>query len=370
MMSAKRGTKSCFIKHQHGRNAGFSLLELLIALFMFGVIAASAFGLISQHQPLFNQQQNLAGLNIAMRNAVAQLQLDVANAGSGYYTGINIPNFPIGVTLLNNVVASGSDCHNATTFVYGSNCFDTLNIIISDPNTPPSHPSDIGSNCVSTTSSTLFANPVGTETAAQLAAQFHSGDQLLLVKSDGSQMTTTILTRDGQVSGSKVNLQHNPTGTDGTNTSSNDPLGISTNANNQLGTSFCSTDWILRMSPITYNVDTSTATDPKLQRTQNATTQTLVENIIGFKVGAALFNSGLDTDSTTYNFDSSTYSNGGTSSPYNYTLVRSVMISMIGRTPPVTDPTYTFRNSFDQGPYEVQGTTVVVNPRNLSMTDN
>jgi prepilin-type N-terminal cleavage/methylation domain-containing protein len=368
-MSPTRRTGT-FLKRRGSGAAGFTLVELLVTMIVFGAISAAALGLMTQHQPLFNQQQNLAGLNIAMRNAVAQLQLDVANAGSGYYTGINIPSFPIGVTVLNNVVASGSDCHNATTFTYGASCFDTLNIIVTDPNTPPAHPSDIGSNCVSTTSSTLFANPVPPETAAQLAAQFNSGDQLLLVKSDGSQMTSVTLSRAGQVSGSKVNLQHNPTAADGTNTSANDPLGITTNSGNQLGATFCSTDWILRMTPIIYTVDISTASDPKLQRTENGSTQTLVENIIGLKVGAALFNDGLDTDATTYNFDASTYSNGGTSAPYNYTLVRSVMISMIGRTPPVTDPTYVFRNTFDQGPYETQGTTVVINPRNISMAEN
>ncbi len=59
--------------------AGFTLIELLLAMAIFGVISAAAFGLMAQHQPLFNQQQGLAALNISMRNAVAQMQTDIVN---------------------------------------------------------------------------------------------------------------------------------------------------------------------------------------------------------------------------------------------------------------------------------------------------
>jgi hypothetical protein len=45
------------------------------------------------------------------------------------------------------------------------------------------------------------------------------------------------------------------------------------------------------------------------------------------------------------------------------------MISLIGRTKPTTDPSYKFRNSFDSGAYEIQGVSLVVNPRNMSMSD-
>jgi hypothetical protein len=346
------------------------MVELLVAAAVFLVISGASLALISQHLPIFNQQQNLAALNIVMRNAAAQIQIDMVNAGSGYYTGINIPNWPVGVIPSNNVVATGADCHNSTTYVYGASCFDSLSIIASDPSTPPSHPTDNGSNCVSTTSSILFANPVAPTTLSQLAADFHDGDQIFLLKGNGSGiMTTTILSRDGQVTGGKVQLQHNPTASDGSNSSANDPLGITTHLNNQLGIAFCSGDWILKLAPITYSVDTSTPTNPKLTRSRGGTTSVLAEQIIGFKVGATLFNDSTDTDTPTYQFDSSNYSLSGTSFAYNYTVIRSVMISLIGRTPPVTDPTYVFRNSFDSGPYEIQGVSVVVNPRNMSMTD-
>ncbi len=348
------------IERNKRHDRGFTLIELLVAAAIFLIVSGAAFMLLAKHQPLFNQQQNTAGLNISMRNAVAQMQIDIVNAGTGYYVGADIPGWPIGISILNS--NPGTGCNNPTTHTYSSNCFDTINVIGVDPNTPPAHPTDNGSNCVSTTSSVLFATPTGATTLAQLAADYHTGDQILVVKSDGSQMTTAVLTHDGHVAGGKVQLQHNPTGASGTNSSSDDPLGITTSANNKLGVTFCSTDWVMKISPITYSVDASDPSDPKLTRRQGGTTSVLAEQIIGFKVGAATWNSSADTDNIAYYFDPSLYGN-------DYTLIRSVRISMIGRTAPITDPTYKFRNTFDNGPYQIQGLSVVVNPRNLSMKD-
>src|ERR1019366_2958024 len=101
----------------------FTLVELLIAMAMFTVISGAAFSLLAQHQPIFNQQQNLAEVNIALRNAVAQMELDLANAGANYYSSVNIPNYPVGVVIKNNVVASGGDCRSGTPLAYGTNCF-------------------------------------------------------------------------------------------------------------------------------------------------------------------------------------------------------------------------------------------------------
>ena len=49
--------------------------------------------------------------------------------------------------------------------------------------------------------------------------------------------------------------------------------------------------------------------------------------------------------------------------------IRSVRISLIGRTTPSSYPNYAYRNTFDKGPYEVEPVSVVINPRNLSMKD-
>jgi prepilin-type N-terminal cleavage/methylation domain-containing protein len=337
-------------------SAGFSLVELMVAMAIFLIVGGAAVELAKKHVPLFTAQQNQTGLNLAMRNGVAQMQIDVVNAGTGYYQGVNIPSWPIGITVLNS--APGTGCFDAATNTYTSTCFDTLNVIAMDQNTPPSNPSDIGSNCVSTTSSSLFVTPVGATTLSQLAADFHTGDQLLLVKSDGSQMTTTILTSDGLISGGKVKLAHNPTGVDGTNNITADPLALTNSADsNKLGTQFCNTDWVLKIAPITYSVDASDPTDPKLIRTQGGQPSVIADQTIGFKVGASVWNGTTDN---TYSFDASSYN-------HDWSLIRSVRVSMIGRTP--ADLGSSFRNSFDGGPYKIQSISVVINPRNLSMND-
>lgn len=346
---------------------GFSLVEMMIAVAVFLIIGGAAINLVSKHAPLASSAQNQLGLNMALRNAIAQMEVDVANAGTGYYPGANIATWPIGVTIVNAPQAAA--CNTAANFRYGANCFDTLNVIAADPNTPPSHPQDIGANCVSTTSSNLFTVPIGTETLADLASHFKSGDQLLVIKSDGSQMTTTTLTADGQVTGGKVKLQHNPTGADGT---SGDPFNITTAANlNKLGIQFCETDWVLKLNPITYRVDLTNPDDPKLVRQQSGNTDVIAEQVIGFRVGASVR---VGTADQPYNFNSAgTSAADGCTSNCGYeddwSQIRAVRISLLGRTPPNADLTSRYQNSFDGGPYKIQGVSVTINPRNLSMSD-
>lgn len=348
-------------RRQSSKMAGFSMIELLVSVALFLVIGGAALSLFKQHAPIFTKQQNLTGLNITMRNAVAQMQMDIVNAGTGYYPGVNFPNWPIGVTIQNN--PASSNCFNSSNNTYSSTCFDTLNIIVMDPNTPPSHPSTSSGGCVSSTATTLYATPPTGVTAAALAADFHSGDQILLVNSSGSQMTTTLLTAAPTVSGSMVAMQHNATNSDGSNSTANDPLSMTTNSNSSLGTSYCSSDWIMRLQPVTYFVNASNTANPTLSRTQNGTTNVIAEQIIGFKVGATVWNAASNTSSNFYSFDSSTYS-------YNYSLVRSVQLSLIGRTPPNQSGGSSFTNNFDQGHYQIQAIEIEVNPRNLSMRDN
>ncbi len=388
----------------HGRRhrqSGFTLVELLIAAAIFTVISAAAFSLFAQHQPIFNQQQNLAEVNIALRNAVAQMQLDVANAGANYYASVNVPNYPVGVVITNNVVATGNDCRTGTPLVYSTSCFDQMSIITADINTPPTTPSNSTGACASTTGSgtaTAYLAPTSSPTtgygsgaaglaaATAAAANYHynagtNPDQLLFVKNDGSLYTTAKLgaaTTTAAISSDYyvlVTFGGTSTTTPGLNTTTNDPYGMSTHDNSLLTNSFCSSnvDYVLRIVPITYKVDLTNPSDPALLRqvagqTQTIAQQTLATQIIGFKIGASLFNNVNDTDTTTYSFDASSYNNG-TSAPYNFTLVRSVMVSLIGRTNPNPDPTYVFRNTFDSGAYEIQGVSVVINPRNMSMND-
>ncbi len=372
---------------------GFTLVELIIATAIFTIIGAATLSLFAKHQPIFNQQQNLAEVNIALRNAVAQIQLDVANAGANFYTGVNIPNYPVGVVVSNNVVASGGDCRSGSPLQYGINCFDSMSIITADSATAPTFPSNGSGGCAVSSGTTLYLAPPGSTgyataaAATAAAANFLSGDQILLVKNDGSQYTTVKLTAAGStatVSGNRfVTLAHTATTSPtvsgvvytGYNTaaSGNDPYNMTTNVNSMIGEQYCSTDFALRITPIQYQVDRTDPTNPVLTRTVAGLTQTLSQKtlatqIIGFKIGVSLFNSTTDTDTTVYNFDASSYNNGSAVA-YNYTLVRSVMVSLIGRTTPTTSPAYKFRNSFDSGAYEIQGVSVVINPRNMSMTD-
>jgi hypothetical protein len=255
---------------------------------------------------------------------------------------------------------AGTSCYNATTKTYGATCFDTLNVIATDPLTPAANVSDGAGGCTNTnTATTMYLTTASAAAATALAANFKTGNQILLVKGDGSQMTTTILTANGAVANTNmVKLVHNITNADGTNSITNDPLAISNTADSGvLGVQFCTTDFALKLAPITYSVDASSNTNPKLIRTQNGTSNTIAEQIIGFKVGASIWNGTTDT---TYSFDANTYN-------HNWSSIRSVRVSLIGRTAATSSGN--FQNTFDQGNYKVEAISVVINPRNLSMND-
>jgi len=336
---------------------GFTMVEFLVGVTVFLVITGAAVSLYVRHMPLYSRQQDLSALNVGLRNAAAQLQIDLANAGTGMYAGVNVAHWPIGITVVNQ--RPSGTCYDGATNSYSAECFDTLHVIAADPNVPPVHPEDIGTNCVSTTSSIAFAEPPPGMTPAQAAAGYRNGDALLFLRGDGSQMTVAMMTQDGDVSGNKIRLQHNPTGADGVN--SFDPWGITMQPSNKLGDTYCTTDWVLKLTPISYSVDASDPENPVLLRWRNNTSEVMAEQIIGFKVGVTLWN-GVSTSSEAYNFDAESYTR-------DFTRIRSVRVSLIGRTRPNRDPNYRYRNSFDGGPYQIQGLSVVVNPRNLSMND-
>jgi hypothetical protein len=317
------------------------------------------------------------------------------------------------VTIVNNTVASGSSCYNPSTKIYGSNCFDKINIIaVADPSDPTnpvppvnvtdsSGDSNPTTNCsytnvvVSGGKANAYGRAASGLTLSATAAMFKQNDQLLFLSSTGAYITSVVLTSDAVVSGSAVKFTFYPTldqtiasGADagdyaGYNRTGDipprDPLDITTCGGTnpcpparqpgELGEQFCANDWILKLRPITYQVDTATdPSNPTLTRTVgNGTPVPVMEQVIGFKVGAAIHNAAIGQPD--YNYDASTYVSTDTNDHYNFSLVRAVRISLIGRTKPSTDPNYSFRNAFDQGPYQVQGTAVVVNPRDLSMND-
>ena len=404
---------------------GFSLLELLVASAVFLVISIAAFTLFAKQQLASQVAQGQVGLNLALRTAATQLQMDLANAGSYYYQGVNIPSWPVGVTIVNNVVAAGSSCYNSTTQTYGASCFDKVNIIAAaNPTTypainvtnstggvGPSYCSNTrtGANSTPAVAGKAYGLAASGFTLAQTAAEFHSGDQLLFLTAGGNQITSVVLTQNASVVGSAVQFTFNPTLTQtvsgvtyqGYNSVANDPLGITTcngdspcppaaqptsgQVINGLGEQYCGGDWIIKLAPITYQVDTTTnPADPTLTRTVgNGAPVTVMDQIIGFKIGAAIWNAPTGTDGSDvsscpsgtgicpYNYNAATYTiSTANDQAYNFTLVRAVRASLIGRTTPNYSGTYQFRNGFDGGPYQVQGTAVVVNPRDLSMDDN
>jgi hypothetical protein len=350
--------------------------------------------------------------------------MDIVGAGSGVFQGVNIPAWPVAVTIFNNVVATGSSCYNSATQTYGVSCFDQINIIVAANQTNYPRINATGKAGCSTTSqgvaygqaASYTVNGVTTTfTLAQTAAEFKNGDQLLFELNNGTQITSVKLTTDAVVATipgtatSAVAFAFNPTqvttvGTNlykGTNTLANDPLDITAcdglvspcSAGLQpqkgppvvigggLGDTFCSTDWIIKLAPITYQVCSGPGSpsgcdqtagspdiqDPKLVRIQSGNKYVVTEQVIGFKVEAALWNGNAatgDNDSTKYYYGAQTYP-----LPWNFTLVRSVRVSLIGRTTPSNTDTV-FKNAFDNGHYQVQGIAVVVNPRNMSMNDN
>jgi prepilin-type N-terminal cleavage/methylation domain-containing protein len=414
------------MKNRKNRNhkkasRGFTLIELMVSMAIFLLISAAAFQLFSLQQNSSAMLNDQVGLNLALRNTVAQMQLDVANAGSGYFQGLNIPSWPVGVSIINNVVASGSTCYDSTAKTYGWQCFDRVSVITAaDPTSfPPANATDTSGlsgvgNCSNTETGVAYVLPttVSGLTLAQQAALYKTNDQLLLLTASGQNYTTVVLTADGAVDagGKAVKLAFNPTVNytvggftrRGYNSGGNDPLDITDCQGNapcsladatqtKLTNQFCGQDWVIKLAPVQYFVcsgpgspswctnTTSTSPDiknPKLIRRVNGVNSVVMDQVVGFKVGASIFNaSNGGTSTTLYQYDAASYSSDPTaSSPtadkqYNFDAVRSVRASLIARTTPNYSGTYKYRNSFDGGPYQVQGIAVIVNPRNMSMND-
>jgi type II secretory pathway pseudopilin PulG len=375
-----------------GNWSGFTLVELMMAMLVFMIVGGAAVSLIKKHVPLYATEQNQAGMNIGVRNAVAQMQMDVVNAGSGFYPGANMPFFPVGITIVNS---GNTGCFDATTFNY-TGCFDRLNVITADDTIPPAHPSGnaLGTAQLDTTSTTLFLTFPGVTpapTAAKLATWannvFVAGTELLLIQggtdfnNSTPRMTVVTLTSAvGTVSGNAIQVAHTATGAGGAPPAIPDPMGIITSGDSdQLTNSFDpAQDYVIRLSAITYGIDASNPSNPKLVRVPYGTNPDLAgaqnviaEQIIGFKVGAwsSVYSPGK-VPPKDYSFNASA-ANGPNPllNGYNsdWTSIKAVRIDLTARTPFNSDPASTFRNSLDGGPYQVQKISIVINPRNLSM---
>ncbi len=380
-------------------SAGFTLIELMVAITVFLIIGGTAMNLFRQHAALFNDQQYQIGLNVSLRNALSQMESDVVNAGTGWYNVGNISSWPIGITIVNNITG-GAACHPAGTSTYNASCFDTLNVVVPDPNTPPGQvwiTPGTQASCSSTvltsngSPSTMTIAPVAPATAAQLIAGFTANSQVVFIHvgTSGTLMTTAILSSTAVANGANVNISFGGTNANGTNNAVpvNDNLNLTVTGNvdptlipTTLTNSFCNgTDWVVKLAPVKYWVDTAIdPTGPTLVRTESGVEVPIASQIIGFKVGASevvLNGSGTAVVSSTAQY---CYNSASTTSPCydnQYDEIRSVRISLIGRTPPkmysnsnVYSSTI-FTNTFDGQPYKIQALSIIVNPRNLSMND-
>jgi prepilin-type N-terminal cleavage/methylation domain-containing protein len=374
-----REKRSVRASRAHQGQSGFTLVELMVAMLVFLVVGAAAVNLIKKHVPLYATEQNQAALNVGVRNAVAQMQMDVVNAGSGFYPGANMPFFPVGITIANS---GTTGCFDAS-FNY-TTCFDSMNVITADDTIPPAHPSSDAAGLlpVDTTNTTLFLTFPGVipaPTAANLAlwaGKFTTGTEFLLIQggtdfsNSNPRMTTIQLTSTGTVNGSAIQISHTATLAGGVPKTLPDPMGIITTADSdQLTNTFDPLqDYAIRLTAISYGVDASTPSNPKLVRVPynplgtsfTGAQNVIAEQIIGFKVGA------WNTYSTTYVYDS-TLPKGATGYGGDWTSIKAVRIDLTARTPINSDPSNVFRNKLDGGPYQVQKISVVINPRNLSM---
>src|ERR1700761_3721601 len=94
--------------------AGFSLIELMVAMSVFLIVGGAAISLVRKHMPLFNSAQNQTNLNITLRNAVAQFQMEVVNAGTGFAGSTATAFSPMGVTISK---AANANCKATATYV-------------------------------------------------------------------------------------------------------------------------------------------------------------------------------------------------------------------------------------------------------------
>lgn len=425
---------------RHARaQSGFSLLELVVAMAVFVTISGAAFSIFGQHATAANEQQTLSGVNIALRNAMTQMQMDLSGAGGNLLGGVsNASPFYFSVIINNNVpsVDGGTAAACTPTSAWGyptsSACFDSFTAlspnnsmvkgcstgfggglqapVLDVGNTAAQQATPVNLNAAGTVAAD---DPNNSGNAAALTADatcYKNGDELLFLKIGAAVagncdvagntfnycLHVVTLTADATVSGGYVQLQTSASGS-----TSSDPLGIiykaggTTYFQNALANSYPVGAYIIDLgtgaNAITYAVmaNPSNSNDPQLVRcpgtactTSNA--QVVADQVIGFKVGAALWNyqASNATDIANYIYNAATYCSDQVSGvncltwppaaydPYDFALVRAVRVSVVARTPPRNDPTLSLiHNGFDGGPYLVQQASTVVDLRNLSNVD-
>lgn len=364
------------------KQAGFSLIELMVAMGVFMVVGAAAISLIRQHMPLFNSSQNQATLNVTLRNAVAQMQMEVVNAGTGFAGSTATGFSPMGVTISK---ASTPGCNTASTPpVYTSTCFDRLNLISVDTSLPllaPAGDAGLTTNADTSKPTIFLTSPTGA-TVAQYTAWaglLTPGTELMFVQGGTGVPAISIVTVQSATPSAnyiQITTQNQTTSLSNCKTdtgssvavtgipSAEDPLNLYDvgECERFIGTFNPALDYVVKLiAGVTYSVDTSTPGNPKLVHIANGTTDVIAEQIIGFKVGA------WSSQKVIGGVVTPGYTNNPTDFSSDWSSVRSLQIQIVARAAPGTDASSnTFKNTYDQGNYQVQGMSVVINPRNLN----
>ena len=422
----KNQTTPC-VRRSPRSQMGFSLLELIIAMAVFVTVSGAAFSIFGQHATAANEQQTLSAVNIGLRNAMTQMEMDLSGAGGNLLSGVNnAPAFYFSVIINNNIPGTATACAPTSAWGYPVNsaCFDSVTAL--SPNNSLVKPCATAGGThapvldIITTAPNLSAattvtaddpnTPGVAATQTADASCYKNGDELLFLMTGTSSpstcdvggntfnfcMNVVKLTADATVSAGAIQLTTNASGA-----TSSDPLGL---VNRPGGTTYFPMTlhnnfpvgaYIVNLgtgsNAITYSVmaNPANANDPQLVRCQGTSctsgnAQVVADQIIGFKVGASIWNfaSTNATEIANYIYNASNYCSdqvAGTncmatpmpaSDPYDFTLIRAVRVSVVARTPPRIDARLgLIKNGFDNGPYLVQQASTVVDLRNLSNVD-
>lgn len=402
--------------------SGFTLMELLVAAAVFLVITSTAFSLFNQHLKLATRQENLSAVNIGMRNAMAQLEMDLAASGQNVLGTVQSGPSPfgLGVIIQNRLPGVAPTCQLNADLSYPipSACFDSLIIptvklcAAAGGTTAPVLVTTAADNLNTNNSIVATDNNPGANMAND-ASCFQVGDEIMVLSYNGGTsnfscngtpfyycVAFVTLTANATAAAPNITLTHTLAAANGQaagcpGASCTDPLGLmgsGPSSGFQLAQSASFTlgaylvDLGTAASTVTYSVqpNPSNAADPQLMRCIAGVCSAVVDQVIGFKLGAALWDNKLatGTDIANYFYNAANYCNGALADcsvspppaagidPYDFSLVRAVRISMIARTTPHTDQSlYSFKNGFDAGPYLVQQSAVVVDLRNMSNND-